>query len=104
MSGTRGGMDILRVIQAWATQLFNTNFAVNFLLYCVSGRNFRQSLKRLITRHWINKDHRRPLDQELGNRRYQVSPRVKVRTDETTMTTRTQETTANARSNTIEVY
>jgi hypothetical protein len=24
--------------------LFNTNFAVNFLLYCLSGRNFRKSL------------------------------------------------------------
>lgn len=42
-------MDLLRAFQPWATMLFNTNFAVNFLLYCVSGRNFRKSLRRLVT-------------------------------------------------------
>jgi len=28
--------------------LFNTNFAVNFLLYCMSGRNFRESVKAVL--------------------------------------------------------
>jgi hypothetical protein len=30
--------------------LFNTNFAVNFLLYCFSGKNFRKSLKNALIR------------------------------------------------------
>jgi len=35
--------------------LFNTNFAVNFLLYCLSGRNFRKSLWIIVFKRIANK-------------------------------------------------
>lgn len=34
-------------LQQWSQLPFNLNFAINFLLYCVSGQNFRRSLKML---------------------------------------------------------
>ena len=43
--------------QQWANILFNTNFSVNFLLYCVSGRNFRKSLRNLC--FWGSRESRR---------------------------------------------
>ncbi|CAL8074619.1 unnamed protein product [Orchesella dallaii] len=50
LRGTSEGQDFLEAAQVWTNILFNTNFAVNFLLYCVSGRNFRKSLKNIILR------------------------------------------------------
>ncbi|ODN01634.1 Relaxin-3 receptor 1 [Orchesella cincta] len=52
LRGTTEGRfsEFLHAAQAWTNILFNTNFAVNFLLYCVSGRNFRKSLKNIILR------------------------------------------------------
>ncbi|CAG7715012.1 unnamed protein product [Allacma fusca] len=38
----------LQAVQQWTNILFNTNFGVNFLLYCLSGRNFRKSLWSII--------------------------------------------------------
>lgn len=31
-------------IQFIANQMYNTNFGINFVLYCVSGQNFRRAL------------------------------------------------------------
>jgi len=31
-------------IQFIANQMYNTNFGINFFLYCVSGQNFRRAL------------------------------------------------------------
>lgn len=66
--GTPEGQEILQALQPWANMLFNTNFAVNFLLYCVSGRNFRNSLKKIGSR-LLNKkrpNFNRSLDTSLS--------------------------------------
>ncbi|CAG7728869.1 unnamed protein product [Allacma fusca] len=42
--------EALFAAQLWANILFNMNFSVNFLLYCVSGRNFRLSVKNIFCR------------------------------------------------------
>lgn len=47
--------DLLQALQMWTNLLFNTNFAVNFLLYCVSGKNFRKSLRNIMLRKCNNK-------------------------------------------------
>lgn len=31
-------------VQFIANQMYNTNFGINFVLYCVSGQNFRRAL------------------------------------------------------------
>ncbi|KAK9499345.1 hypothetical protein O3M35_002396 [Rhynocoris fuscipes] len=36
------------VIQQYCYILFNTNFGINFALYCVSGQNFRKALLSLV--------------------------------------------------------
>ncbi|KAK3850622.1 hypothetical protein Pcinc_042684, partial [Petrolisthes cinctipes] len=41
------GSDLLYTLQQVSTLLFYTNFAINFLLYCVSGQNFRRALATL---------------------------------------------------------
>jgi len=43
--GSNGGQEQLHAAQQWSNILFNTNFSVNFLLYCVSGKSFRKSLR-----------------------------------------------------------
>jgi len=52
--------------------LFNTNFAVNFLLYCLSGRNFRKSLKNILLRKpkrmALNRISRKSKTQTVRNR------------------------------------
>ena len=35
------------LVQAVAHLLFQLNFAINFLLYCVSGQNFRRAVRAL---------------------------------------------------------
>ncbi|KAL8609460.1 hypothetical protein ACOMHN_037982 [Nucella lapillus] len=39
-----------RLTHAFVDNLMYTNHAINFLLYCISGRRFRQELKRLLAR------------------------------------------------------
>lgn len=41
--------------------LFNTNFAVNFLLYCLSGRNFRTNLLNVLFGRCHKKSRRSPM-------------------------------------------
>ncbi|XP_044764663.1 neuropeptides capa receptor [Coccinella septempunctata] len=38
----------LQQLQQWCQLLFYTNFGINFILYCVSGKNFRRALKNLL--------------------------------------------------------
>lgn len=56
--GESEGNELLHAAQLWTNILFNTNFAINFLLYCVSGRNFRQSLKNMILQRFPKKSLR----------------------------------------------
>ncbi|XP_076040555.1 G-protein coupled receptor [Oratosquilla oratoria] len=44
------------VVQQAFVLLFNTNFAINFLLYCVSGQNFRRAVKSLCC-HFRRRHH-----------------------------------------------
>ncbi|XP_045464273.1 neuropeptides capa receptor isoform X2 [Harmonia axyridis] len=39
---------ILQQLQQWCQLLFYTNFGINFILYCASGKNFRRALKKLL--------------------------------------------------------
>lgn len=40
-------------IQFTANQMYNTNFGINFVLYCVSGQNFRRALAEF----WSKRRH-----------------------------------------------
>ncbi|XP_025088038.1 uncharacterized protein LOC112560385 [Pomacea canaliculata] len=40
----------VRLVHAFVDNLMYTNHAVNFLLYCISGRRFRMEFKRTVTR------------------------------------------------------
>ncbi|XP_068619989.1 RYamide receptor [Battus philenor] len=41
-------------LQQVALIFFNTNFGINFILYCLSGQNFRRALKNTMPRFGIN--------------------------------------------------
>lgn len=41
---------VVIVLLTWAQLLLSANFAVNFLLYCLSGSNFRKTLRKVISR------------------------------------------------------
>jgi hypothetical protein len=64
--------------------LFNTNFAVNFLLYCLSGRNFRQSLRNIFLgkskRMALNRISRKPKGPIVRNRAHFGSRRAENET------------------------
>lgn len=49
-------------LQQWSLLAFYLNFAINFLLYCVSGQNFRKALKSLFGKV-IRKAHHRRLSR-----------------------------------------
>lgn len=38
-------------VQHYCLQLFNTNFGINFALYCISGQNFRKALRAMCKPH-----------------------------------------------------
>ncbi|XP_035706386.1 uncharacterized protein LOC110846889 [Folsomia candida] len=52
-SGSKETLQRLNVAQHWANILFNTNFAINFLLYCCSGKAFRRSIKNLFSKDFF---------------------------------------------------
>ncbi|KAG7313539.1 hypothetical protein JYU34_000682 [Plutella xylostella] len=39
-------------LQQLALMFFNTNFGINFILYCMSGQNFRRALRQMLPRWW----------------------------------------------------
>uniref|UniRef100_A0A8D9B780 Thyrotropin-releasing hormone receptor n=2 Tax=Cacopsylla melanoneura TaxID=428564 RepID=A0A8D9B780_9HEMI len=49
--------------QHYCQILFNTNFGINFALYCISGQNFRRSLVALFCKTKRNKRARREMSQ-----------------------------------------
>jgi hypothetical protein len=60
-------LDHLIVLQHISYILFNTNFGINFVLYCVSGQNFRRALKTMC---WpgggVYRSGRREVSQSTG--------------------------------------
>ncbi|KAL1456293.1 hypothetical protein WDU94_001035 [Cyamophila willieti] len=51
------------MLQHYCQILFNTNFGINFALYCISGQNFRRSLVALFCKTKKKKRARREMSQ-----------------------------------------
>ncbi|KAJ2954553.1 hypothetical protein O0L34_g2837 [Tuta absoluta] len=47
----------MSTLQQLSIMFFNTNFGINFILYCLSGQNFRRALRQ--TMPWLRKRARR---------------------------------------------
>lgn len=40
---------LLEIMQPVCNMLFNTNFGINFILYCATGQNFRRAMIRMFS-------------------------------------------------------
>lgn len=49
------------IVQHICNLLFNTNFGINFFLYCASGQNFRNAVLRIILRRPHRLNSARPI-------------------------------------------
>ncbi len=47
---SKEGIKVILAFQPWAMKLFDTNFAVNFLLYRMKGKDFLSSLRTTFSR------------------------------------------------------
>lgn len=43
-------------VQHYCLQLFNTNFGINFALYCISGQNFRKAVRSMLCRRRLRRN------------------------------------------------
>lgn len=48
IQGISSGKKLFRALEPWGNLLFNTNFAINFILYYIGCRNFRETLKQFL--------------------------------------------------------
>ncbi|KAI5637018.1 7 transmembrane receptor (rhodopsin family) domain-containing protein [Phthorimaea operculella] len=56
-AGHEDGEQWMSTLQQLSIMFFNTNFGINFILYCLSGQNFRRALRQ--TMPWLRKRKRR---------------------------------------------
>ncbi|KAF5278116.1 hypothetical protein FQR65_LT03632 [Abscondita terminalis] len=42
-------------VQHYCLQIFNTNFGINFVLYCISGQNFRKAVQSIFCKRRLGR-------------------------------------------------